>query len=84
MTRTILAALAMMALAGTAHAQRYSGIDGTRLLGICTSRTAGIKTSCESYVAGVSDTITLYQQMAPASGGKLTVPKAVCVPPGTT
>ena len=83
MMRTLLAAVAMLALAGTAHAQRYSGVDGTRLLGICTSRDARVRSSCESYVAGVSDTITLFQQMAPASGGKLTVPKAVCVPPGT-
>ena len=54
-----VAAFGLLALAGTAHAQRYSGVDGTRLLGICTNKNVGISRTCESYVAGVSDTVTL-------------------------
>lgn len=78
-----VAAFGLLALAGTAHAQRYSGVDGTRLLGICTNKNVGIRRTCESYVAGVSDTITLFQEIAPKSKGAMKVPAAVCVPPST-
>ena len=79
-----VAAFALLALAGTAHAQRFTKVDGNRLLGICTSTNVGVNRSCESYIDGVSDSITLYQQMATGSNGAMTVPKVVCVPSATT
>jgi hypothetical protein len=77
----LLAALGI-AIIPQAHAQRSSTVNGTRLLQICESkRDAGI---CDAYINGVSDAITVYQQVAKQSNGAMVVPEAVCVPSSAT
>ena len=71
-----LLALAAVALAGTAQAERFSALNGTKLLQICTAADA---TDCTAYIEGVSDTLSFYQKLRPADKpGKL--PTYVCVP----
>ena len=75
-------AIAAVLLAGTAHAERFSALNGTKLVEICTARDA---TDCTSYIEGISDTVSFYQRLRPADGskgGKL--PAYVCVPEGVT
>lgn len=83
MRAPLLAGVALMLTAGAAAAQRVTKVDGARLLEICTSSNRGLAMSCEAYIDGVSDTVTLYQEAAPRQGDAR-VPDTICVPPATT
>lgn len=76
------ALFAALLVTGTAHAERFSALNGTKLVEICSARDA---TDCTSYIEGISDTASFYQKLRPADGskgGKL--PAYVCVPEGVT
>jgi hypothetical protein len=77
-----LLALLGIAIAPQAHAQRSSAVDGTKLLQICESKREAV--ACDAYINGVSDTITVYQQVAKQSNGAMVVPEAICVPASVT
>ena len=86
--RHLIAALALLAAgsaAAPAHAERFSRVDGNKLVQICTSKDKGVVADCTSYLEGVSDSVSFYQKVRPADGskgGKL--PAYICVPEATT
>ncbi len=84
--KTLFGVLFVLAAgAGSAHAERFSAIDGNRLIGICAGRDRGVVAECTAYINGVSDAASFYQNLRPADGskgGKL--PAYVCVPTGVT
>ena len=76
-------ALAMAALcaAGTAQAERFSALNGAKLVELCTSKDRGIQTDCTAYIEGISDTVSFYQRLRPADGSKgAALPEYICVP----
>ena len=80
-----VAAFALLALGGTAQAQRFSNLTGARLGETCTSQNRNSQEACTAYLDGISDAISFYQRLLPADGsrgGKL--PDYVCVPGPTT
>lgn len=79
-----LAAIGLIALAGTAHAQRLSNITGAKLGEICISKSAAQLETCSAYLDGISDAISFYQHLMPADGLKGKLPDYVCVPGPTT
>ena len=83
MKTALLACVAVAALAGGAHAARFSSVDGNKLLQICTNpRTTP---SCTAYIEGISDSISLYQELRPQDGSKGgALPAYVCVPSEVT
>jgi len=75
----------LVAAAGSAQAERFSAIDGGRLITICTGRDKGVVADCTAYINGVSDAASFYQNLRPADGskgGKL--PAYLCVPTAIT
>ncbi len=76
------ALLATLLVTGAAHAERFSNLNGEKLMQICTS---SAQETCISYIEGVSDTQNFYQKLRPADGtkgGKL--PSYFCVPTAET
>jgi len=84
--RLLFASLAVLAAcAGSAHAERFSALDGGRLISLCTGRDKGVVADCTAYINGVSDAVGFYQNLRPADGskgGKL--PAYICLPPAIT
>ena len=84
--RLLFASLAVLAAcAGSAHAERFSAIDGGRLISMCTGRDKGVVADCTAYINGVSDAASFYQNLRPADGskgGKL--PAYLCLPMAIT
>ncbi|MDP9095438.1 MAG: hypothetical protein M3N26_02585 [Pseudomonadota bacterium] len=80
----VLAAAGLLALAGTAHAQRFSDISGAKLGDICTSKSSASLEACDAYLDGISDAISFYQRLMPQDGSKGKLPDYVCVPGTTT
>lgn len=82
--KTFLLATALLAapfVAGSAaQAQRTSNINGTRLVGICSSRDAKQIEGCEAYVTAVTDSATVYQKLRPADSGPGALPGYLCIP----
>jgi hypothetical protein len=70
MIRFVLCA-AVLSYAGAAAAQRFSPVDGNKLLGFCTSKSP---VGCDAYISGVADAI--------AAGGPGKAP--ACIPDGVT
>ena len=79
-----LAALGVLAVCGTAHAQRVSNISGAKLGEICISKSAPQLEACSAYLDGISDAISFYQHLMPQDGSKGKLPDYVCVPGPTT
>ena len=79
-----LAAFGVLALVGTAHAQRVSSITGAKLGDICISKSANQLEACSAYLDGISDAISFYQHLMPSDGSKGKLPDYVCVPGPTT
>jgi hypothetical protein len=80
-----LALLALVSVAGTAQAQRFSNISGGKLGNLCISKDRGAVEACTAYLDGVSDAVSFYQRLLPqdgSKGGKL--PDYICVPGPTT
>ncbi|MDT7952647.1 MAG: Rap1a/Tai family immunity protein [Acetobacteraceae bacterium] len=80
-----MSAIALLAFAGTAHAQRLSNISGGKLGDICISKSSAQLEACDAYLDGIADGISFYQHLMPqdgSKGGKL--PDYVCVPGPTT
>ena len=76
-------ALAMAALcaAGTAQAERFSALNGAKLVEICTSKDRSTQGDCTAYIEGISDTVSFYQRLRPADGSKgAALPEYICVP----
>ncbi len=84
MKTIVLAAAGILALAGTAHAQRVSNISGAKLGDICISKSAAQLEACSAYLDGISDAISFYQHLMPKDGDKGKLPDYVCVPGPTT
>jgi len=85
MKTLLIAAFAATAMLGTAHAERFSTLSGAKLEQTCTSRDAKLSTGCTAYIEGVSDSISLYQQLRPRDGSKgAALPSYVCVPEQVT
>jgi hypothetical protein len=83
MKTALLACAAVLALGGSAHAARFSTVDGNKLLQICTN--PKLSTSCTAYIEGISDSISLYQELRPQDGSKGgALPAYVCVPEQVT
>lgn len=88
--KLLVASLAMLAVlnvagAGSAHAERFSPIDGSKLVSLCTGRDKGLVADCTAYINGVSDAVSFYQNLRPADGskgGKL--PAYLCLPTNIT
>jgi Rap1a immunity proteins len=77
--------LALAAAVGSAHAERFSAIDGSRLITICTGRDKGVVADCTAYINGVSDAVSFYQNLRPADGSKGgRLPAYICVPTAIT
>jgi len=75
----------LSAAAGAAHAERFSAIDGGKLVGLCSGRDKTIVAECTAYINGVSDSASFYQNLRPADGskgGKL--PAYLCIPTAAT
>lgn len=84
MMKFLLTALFLLA-AGSAQAERFSNLDGSKLLGLCTGRDKGVVGDCTAYIEGISDTASFYQRLRPADGskgGKL--PVYLCISTGVT
>ena len=79
-----LATVGLLALVGTAHAQRVSNISGGKLGDICISRSATQVEACNAYLDGISDAISFYQHLMPQDGSRGKLPDYVCVPGPTT
>ncbi len=78
-------AFVLVAGLGSAHAERFSAIDGTRLVSLCTSRDKGTVAECTAYINGVSDTFGFYQNLRPADGSKGgSLPAYTCLPAAIT
>lgn len=74
-------AVGFVLLAGSAQAERFSGVDGNKLVSLCTSKDKGVVADCTSYIEGISDAVSFYQVSRPSDGskgGKL--PAYICVP----
>ena len=85
MKSLFLAIVVLAAFCGSAQAQRFSNLDGNRLMTICTSRNPQQVESCTAYVDGISDTVSFYQKLRPQDGSKGgALPAYVCVPGATT
>ena len=83
MKTLLLAATALLALSTQADAARFSAINGNKLLQICTNPKT--TTSCTAYIEGISDTMSLYQELRPQDGSKGdSLPAYVCVPTEVT
>ena len=81
----VLGVLLVLAAAGPAYAERFSALDGNKLVSICTGRDKGVQGDCTAYIEGISDTASFYQRVRPADGskgGKL--PAYICVPTAVT
>jgi Rap1a immunity proteins len=72
--KILLAGIAVLAIGGTAQAQRVSTVDGNKLLSICT-RAQNALAPCDGYINGVAD-----GAMAIAAEGK----PQLCIPQATT
>ena len=79
-----LVAVGLVALVGSAHAQRVSNISGAKLGDICISKASNQLEACNAYLEGISDAISFYQHLMPADGSKGKLPDYVCVPGPTT
>ncbi len=76
------ALFAALLITGPAHAERFSNLNGEKLLEICTS---SAQEECVSYIQGVSDTQSFYQKLRPADGSKgAKLPSYFCVPTAET
>ena len=85
MKTLLLSAAALLALATHAEAARFSAVTGSRLSQLCTSRDAKMANSCTAYIEGVSDAMSLYQELRPQDGSKGgALPGYVCVPAEVT
>lgn len=81
--KLLFASLAVLAVAwaGPAHAERFSPIDGGKLVSLCTGHDKGVVADCTAYINGISDAASFYQNLRPADGskgGKL--PAYLCLP----
>ncbi len=65
--KAVLWTTALVLVAGAAQAERFSAVNGTKLLEMCTARDT---TDCTSYIEGVSDAASFYQRLRPANGSK--------------
>ena len=81
-----LAALAALSLTALpAQAQRYTAISGGKLVQFCTSRDKLQMAECNTYIQGLSDAATFYQELMPRDGSKgARLPAYICVPASTT
>jgi len=85
MKTLLLASAALLAMLGGAHAERFSAVTGGKLLQICSSRDPKLSNSCTAYIEGVSDAISLYQELRPQDGSKgAALPAYACVPEQVT
>ncbi len=85
MKTLLLASAALLAIASHAEAARFSAVNGTRLAALCTSRDPKMSNSCTAYIEGVSDSMSLYQELRPQDGSKGgALPAYVCVPEQVT
>ena len=76
-----LTVMALVALGGTAQAQRFSNITGGKLGELCISQNRGQVEACTAYLDGVSDAISFYQRLEPSDGSRgAKLPDYVCVP----
>ena len=88
--RLLFASLAVLAVldvacAGSAHAERFSAIDGGKLVSLCTGRDKSVVADCTAYINGVSDAASFYQNLRPADGSKGSkLPAYLCLPPAIT
>lgn len=85
MKHAALALVATIALAGPAQAQRQSAITGTKLVEFCSSKDKTALTSCDAYIDGVADAVSVYQNLRPRDGSKgqaLPANAYICVPAG--
>ena len=84
--KLLFATLAVVAAAaGTAHAERFSALDGNRLIGLCAGRDKGVVAECTAYVNGVADSVGFYQNLRPSDGSKGgTLPAYICLPSAIT
>ena len=81
----LLSTAALLALATHADAARFSAVNGSRLSAMCTSRDAKMSNSCTAYIEGVSDSMSLYQELRPQDGSRGgALPGYVCVPEQVT
>ena len=79
-----LSLVALVALGGAAHAQRFSALTGGKLGNLCLSNDRNSSEACTAYLDGISDAIGFYQRLMPSSGEKGKLPDYVCVPAATT
>jgi hypothetical protein len=80
-----LGAAALIALGGTAQAQRFSNLSGGKLGEVCSSRDRTALEACDAYLDGVSDAVSFYQRLMPREGSRFgRLPDYVCVPGPTT
>ncbi len=85
MKAALLAAVAVLALGGTARAQRFSNISGEKLIQLCASGNPRDVEGCTAYIDGVADSVAFYQGLRPANGSKgAALPGYVCIPGNTT
>ena len=85
MRQMLLAAAAVLFVAGAARAERFSALNGAKLVEICTSKDRNVQGDCTGYIEGISDTVSFYQRLRPRDGSKgAALPEYICVPPAET
>ena len=85
MKTLLLASAALLGLVSQAEAARFSAVNGTRLAALCTSKDPKQSNSCTAYIEGVSDSMSLYQELRPQDGSRGgALPAYVCVPEQVT
>ncbi len=83
--RAVLIAAAVAAIAVPAQAERFSALNGAKLVELCTGRDKSAQSDCTAYIEGISDTVSFYQKLRPKDGSKgAALPEYVCVPDSVT
>lgn len=83
--KTLLLAAALVAMAGSANAQRFSNLTGAKLIEFCTSKEPRHVEGCTAYIDGIADTSAFYMRLRPQDGSKgALLPGYICIPPSTT
>ena len=78
-------ALAVIASASSAQAQRMSNMTGEQVAKLCMGKDPRQVEGCTAYINGVADAAELFQQLRPADGSQgKPFPGYACVPPKAT
>lgn len=76
--------LALLALPGSAMAQRSSNVTGANLLMFCTDRNFSRVQNCEAYLNGMADAFTGFMKFGPRNPQGKPLAAVACIPQRVT